>query len=129
MRPPATIGLSWCVFLQGQVQFDVEAEAAIQCLYAKYEKNVGGLPIRIIPEMSGGVRACFQRPNSIIGDAFSCYAAVDGAKHCFFSRWQWQHKIASAGCYCRALDGRMSNCGVSCIYLLLCCVSWVPISE
>ena len=31
---------------------------------------------RIIPEMSDGVRACFQRPNSIIGDAFSCH--VDG---------------------------------------------------
>ena len=35
---------------------------------------------RIIPEMSDGVRACFQRPNSIIGDAFSCHAAVDGAR-------------------------------------------------
>ena len=39
MRPPPTIYLSWRVFLQGQVQFDVEAEAAIQCLYAKYEKT------------------------------------------------------------------------------------------
>ena len=36
--------------------------------------------IRIIPEMSDGVRACIQRPNSIIGDAFSCYVAVDRAR-------------------------------------------------
>ena len=75
MRPPPTMYLSWRVFLQGQVQFDVEA--AIQCLYAKYEKNVGGLWHRIIPEMSDGVRACIQPPNSIICDAFSCYVAVD----------------------------------------------------
>jgi len=40
----------------------------------------GRLWHRIIPEMSDGVRACIQPPNSIIGDAFSCYVAVDRAR-------------------------------------------------
>jgi hypothetical protein len=70
--------LSWCVFLQGQVQFDVEAEAAIQVFTQNMKK--GRLFYRIIPEMSDGVRACIQPPNSIICDAFSCYVAVDRAR-------------------------------------------------
>ena len=77
MRPPPTIYLSWCVFLQRAGP--IRCGSGHSCLYAKLKK-VGGLWHRIIPELSDGVRACFQRPNSIIGDAFSCYAAVDGAR-------------------------------------------------
>ena len=54
MRPPPTMCLSWCVFLQRQVQFDVEAEAAIQVFTQNMKK--GRLWHRIIPEMSDGVR-------------------------------------------------------------------------
>ena len=55
MRPPPTIYLSWRV-----VQFDVEAEAAIQCLYAKHG---------IVSSQKERWRAF------VLPSAFSCYAA------------------------------------------------------